>query len=83
MKEVKRTNIVVVRNPQQGQGEREGRIRRDLYIIDVDRERNCYSCGEFGHLVWNCRNCEIVGQGRNIEYRSNWNSSNNLKRRKV
>jgi len=21
------------------------------YIIDVDRERNCYSCGGFGHLV--------------------------------
>jgi len=79
MKEVEGTNIVVVRNPQQGQGGREGRMRRDLYAIDVDRGRNCYSCGEFSHLVWNCRNCEIVGQERRIEYKSNWNSSNNLK----
>ena len=66
IKEVKRTNVVVVWNPQQEQGGRKGRIRRDLYAIDVDKERNCYSCGEFGHLVWNCKNCEIVGQGKRI-----------------
>jgi len=53
---IERTNVVLVRNPLQGQGEKGGGIKRDLYIIDMGRGRNCYSCGEFGHLVRNCRN---------------------------
>jgi len=44
----------------------------------VNRGRNCYSCGGFGHITRNCRNQEIVGQGRRIEYRDN-NNLNNLK----
>jgi len=71
---VERTNTVVVRNPLQEQ--REGGIRRDPYIMDVDRGRNCYSYGGFGHLAWNCRNQEIVGQMRRIEYRDNLNKVN-------
>ena len=54
-------------------------MRRDPYAMEVDRERNCYSCGEFGHLVWNCRNQKRIGQERKIEYRDNRNNSNNLK----
>jgi len=53
---IERTNVVLVRNPLQGQGEKGGGIKRDLYTIDMGRGRNCYSCGEFGHLVRNCRN---------------------------
>jgi len=49
-------NAVVVRNSLQGQRGRKERMRRDLYTIDVDRRRNCYSCGGFGHLARNCRN---------------------------
>jgi len=45
----------------------------------LDRERNCYSCREFGHLVRNCRNQGIIGQGRRIEYGDNMNTLNNLK----
>jgi len=45
----------------------------------VDRKRNCYSCEEFGYLVWNCRNHEVIDSGRRIEYRDNGNNSNNLK----
>jgi len=56
IKEMKRTNAVVVKNSLQGQRGREGEIRRNIYIMNIDRERNCYSCGEFGHLMKNCRN---------------------------
>jgi len=48
----------------------------------MNRGRNCYSCGGFGHLVWNCRNQGIVGQGRRIEYRNNLNDVDNLKKEK-
>jgi len=47
MEEVERTNVVVVRNPLQRQ---EG-IKRDSFAIEMDRERNCYSCGGFGHIM--------------------------------
>ena len=43
---IERTNTVVVRNPLQEQGGRGEKIRRNSYVIDVDRERNCYSCGK-------------------------------------
>ena len=33
----------------------------DLYTMDVDQGRNCYSCEEFEHLARNCRNQKIVG----------------------
>jgi len=55
---------------------------RDSYIIDVDRERNCYSCEEFGHLARNCKNQSIIDQERRIEYKDNMNNVNNLKEEK-
>jgi len=42
--------------------------------MDVDSERNCYSCGIFGHIVRNSRNQSLVGQGRRIEYKDNLNN---------
>ena len=60
MKGVKRTNTVVVRE----QGQRIGTLRRDLYTMEVDRGRNCYACGGFGHMAQHCRN---RGQRRRIE----------------
>jgi len=78
MEGVKRTNTVVVRNPLQAQERRGGGIRRDPYIIYMDKGRNCYSCGGFGHLAWNCRRQGIVGQGRRIGYKNNQNTMNNL-----
>ena len=50
---VERMNVVIIRN--QGQRQRIELPRRDLYAMEVDRGRNCYSCGGFGYLVWNCR----------------------------
>jgi len=49
---VERTNAVIVCPNQQT-----GFIP---YVMDVDRERNCYSCEGFGHLVQNCRR-QIMG----------------------
>ena len=54
-------------------------MMRDSYMMDVDRERNCYSCRRFGNLVKNYRNQEIIGQGKRIEYGNNVNTLNNLK----
>jgi len=54
-------------------------MRRDPFAMDVDRERNCYSYRGFGHIMQNCRNQEIVGQRRKVEYGNNINIMNNLK----
>ena len=63
MEEVERTNAVVVRGVGQGQG---AGIppRRDPYAMEVDRERNCYTCRGFGHMACHCRN---RGRGRPME----------------
>ena len=43
--------------------------RRDPYVIEVDKGRNCYTCGGFGHLAHHCRNQgEKIVKGRRIEY---------------
>jgi len=63
MEGIKRMNTVVVR----GQGvEQSAGIppRRDPYAMEVDRGRNCYACGGFGHIAHHCRN---RGRGRPIE----------------
>jgi len=63
---VERTNAVMVRGPGQGIG---APSRRDPYVMEVDRGRNCYACGGFGHLAHHCRNQgERVAEGRRIEY---------------
>jgi len=55
MEGVERTNAVAVRG--QGQGA-EVFPRRDPYAMEVDRGRNCYACGGFGHMAHHCRNRE-------------------------
>jgi len=66
---VKRTNMVVIRN--QGQRQRIRPPRRDFYAIEVDRGRNCYACGGFGHMARHYRNRRggnRIGDGRRLEY---------------
>ena len=60
--------------------------RRDPYAMEIDRERNCYACGGFGHMAHHCRNRgrERVMEGRRIEYRGGMieeihDHTNNLK----
>jgi len=66
MKEVERTNVVMVRGPGQGIGVLS---RRDSYAMEVNRGRNYYACGEFGHLARYCRNQGgRVAEGRRMEY---------------
>ena len=38
-------NVVVVRGLGQGMG---APLRRDSYVMKMDRERNCYACGVLG-----------------------------------
>ena len=68
MEGVERTNAVVVR----GSGQRAGvPPRRDPYAMEVDRERNCYACGGFGHMAHHCRNMGQrgrVSEERRLEY---------------
>jgi len=39
----------------------------------MDKGRNYYSCGGFGHLAWNCKR-QIMGQERRAEYEDNQNN---------
>ena len=39
--------------------------------MEVDRGRNCFACGGFGHMARHCRNRGMrgrVGENRRIEY---------------
>ena len=55
MEGVERTNAVVVRGSGAGQSG-EAPPRRDPFAMDIDRGRNCYTCGGFGHMARHCRN---------------------------
>jgi len=44
--------VVVVR----GQGQEIGAPRKDSYAMEVNKERNCYAYGGFGHMAHYCRN---------------------------
>ena len=87
MEEIERTNAVVVRGQGQGTGQGAGvPPRRDSYAMEVDRERNCYTCGGFGHMACHCRNRgrERPMEGRRVEYSGGrieeiFDNSNNLK----
>ena len=50
MEGVERTNVVVVRGQGAGQGMGIS-LRWDSYVMEVDRGRNCYVCGGFGHMA--------------------------------
>jgi len=65
MEGIERTNAVVVRGTEQGAG---APPRRDPFAMDIDRGRNCYACGGFGHMARNCRNRGRVGENRRVEY---------------
>ena len=69
MEEIKRTNAVVVREVGQGQGAGIP-SRWDPYTIEVDKGRNCYTCGGFGHMAYHCRNRGRgrLMEGRRVEY---------------
>jgi len=53
MERVERINAVVVRELGQAMGTPP---RQDPYAIEVDKGRNCYAYGSFGHMARHCRN---------------------------
>ena len=59
--------------PQQ----RTGFSQRNPYAMDVNRRenRNCYTCGGFGHLARNCRNRRMMN--RRIEVDQDINNNLN------
>ena len=68
MEGIERTNAVVVRSGGQGAGVPP---RRDPFAMEVDRGRNCYACGGFGHMAHHCRNRGQRGRvadNRRVEY---------------
>ena len=48
-----------------------GALRKDLYAMEVDRGRNCYTCREFGHMAHYCENWGKgrVADRRRLEYK--------------
>ena len=86
MEGVERTNAVVVRGLGVGQS-MGAPPRRDPFTMEIDRGRNCFACGGFGHIARHCRNRGMrgrVGENRRIEYRGGsiekiTNIANNLK----
>jgi len=81
VEEVERTNTTML-NPNQYTG---FMSRYNLYTMDVDRERNCYNCRDFGHITRSYRLRETTGQGRRLEYggsQDNGQHSDNLNREK-
>ena len=70
MEGIERTNAVVVR----GEGTRQGMgvpLRWDPFAMEIDRGRNCYACGGFGHIAHHCRNQGQRGrvvENRRLEY---------------
>jgi len=69
MERVERTNAVVIRGQGHGQGAGVP-PRQDHYVMEVDRERNCYACGGFGHMARHYRNRRKGRpmEGRRVEY---------------
>ena len=68
MEDVERMNAVVIREQGQGAGIPP---RQDPFAMDIDRGRNCYACGGFGHMARNCRNRGQRGrvvENRRVEY---------------
>ena len=67
MEGIKRTNEVMVHPNQKAEF-----ALYNLYAMDVDqRNKNCYSCREFGHLAKNCRNKRMenrIEESRRLEY---------------
>jgi len=53
--------------------------RRDPYAMEVNRGRNCYTCGGFGHLAHHCRNWRRVAEGRRLGYEGLYEYENDLK----
>jgi len=76
MEGVERTNAVMTR----GLGQEAGTPpRRDLYAMEVDQGRNCYTCGGFGHMARHCRNRGRITEGRRVEFKGNYEYLNTLK----
>ena len=71
MEGIERTNAVVVRGSGAGAGQNMGvPPRQDPYTMEVDRGRNCYAYGGFGHMACHCRNRERGRpmEGRRVKY---------------
>ena len=87
---VERMNAVVVKGSGVGSGQNMGApLRWDSYAMEIDRGRNCYTCGGFGHMAHYCRNQGMrgrVAENKRMEYGGEriekiTNLSNNLKER--
>jgi len=68
MEGIERTNAVVMKGAGQGAGVPP---RQDPFAMNIDRGRNCYACGGFGHMARYCRNRGQRGRvvdNRRVEY---------------
>ena len=76
---IKRINIAIVRSLVQDQQQVEFVPRQDLYAIENNCERNCYSYKGFGYLAQHYRNRKIIGKERRIKFGNNNSNNRHLK----
>jgi len=74
MEDVKKTNVVVIRNILQEQGRGRGETKRKPYAIEVDKRRNCYNCRGFARHCRNRGTESRIRERRRLEYRRNKNN---------
>jgi len=77
MERVKRTNVIIINSQQQQIG---FVPRYNPYTIEIDYEKDCYSCRGFGYIAKNYKNRRIVEQGKRINYKNNGQSNLNGKK---
>ena len=44
--------------------------------MEVNKGRNCYNCGEFGHIARHYKNWRFVTQEKRMEYGNNHKADN-------
>jgi len=70
MEGIERTNTAMATSQQRAEFP-----QRNPYAMDVDRRenRNCYTCGGFGHLARNYRNRGMMNRRMEVDQDSNGN----------
>ena len=59
-------------------------MRRNYYVLNIDKKRRYFSCENFEHIAYYYKNQENIGNGKRISYRNSRSNINmkNLKEKR-